>query len=347
MHQNPITQNLRDAFDDCQAQAHPLAVGCTANIQLIELQENRIEAVFGNATPGVPDFKAQIIAPPPCAQQNVALRGITAGIAEKITHNPRQQAQIGTYCEVPYAHAQVQSCRFGHQLELRGQRRQQLVESIQFDVGLDRGLIQPGNIQQIRQQVFRAFQRLMGPLHQYLLSRRQLPLAQGRDQQPSSIKWLQQIMAGGREVFVFTAIGSLSGVTSFAQCPLDFRPLDDLLLQVAVHVQQLIGARNHALLQLIVELLQVLLGQLAFSDVSNKAFDQAILIRFEQQVHQHIDMATVFALQLGFIAQQATLAQQYVADGLQLRCTARKQVAGKVGQGKQHLLRIVVAQHSR
>ncbi|MNP12556.1 hypothetical protein D3C76_1047910 [compost metagenome] len=79
-------------------------------------------------------------------------------------------------------HAQVQAFRLGDGLELRHQRPEQLVEAIRRNVRLDRGLIEPGNIEQIRQQILSPFQRLVSAFHQHLFGCRQLALAQSRDQ---------------------------------------------------------------------------------------------------------------------------------------------------------------------
>ena len=194
-----------------------------------------------------------------------------------------------------HVHTQIQPRRLGNRLKFRHQRPEQFVEAVDGDVGLDRRLIEPGNVEQVGQQVFGAFQCLVGAFDQHLLDLRQLALAQGRDQQARSVQRLQQIVTGSGEVFVLAAIGRLGGITGIAQGLGDLLTLGDLLLQVAVGFQQFIGARSDPLFQFVVELLQALLGQFAFGDVGDKTFHQPFLIGFEQQVHEHIEVAAVLA----------------------------------------------------
>jgi hypothetical protein len=88
-------------------------------------------------------------------------------------------------------------------------------------------------------------------------------------------------LSGCSKVFVLAAIGGLGGITGIAQgfCG----------------VQQLVGACGDSLLQFVIELLQALLSQFSFGDVGDKTFHQAFLIRFEQQVHQHVEDTAVLA----------------------------------------------------
>ncbi|MCY1182609.1 hypothetical protein D9M73_231780 [compost metagenome] len=135
----------------------------------------------------------------------------------------------------------------------------------------------------------------MGPLHQHMLGLWQWPLAQGRDQQAGGVQRLQQVMAGGGEVFVLAAVGSFGSVA---------------------RLQQFIGTRSDPLLQFVIELLQALLGQLAFGDVGNEPLHQPFMAGFEQQVHEHIEMAAVLAPQTGFVAVQAVLTGEHCGNGL-------------------------------
>ena len=166
---------------------------------------------------------------------------------------------------------------------------EQFVEPVQRHVGLDRGLVEAGDVQQIGEQVFGPFQGLMGAFHQHLLDLRQMAFAQGRDQQTRGVERLQQVVTGGGQVLVLAVVGGLGGVPGFAQGLLDLFALGDLLLQVAVGFEQFVGARGDPLLQFVIELLQALLGQFAFGDVGDKTFHQPFLIGLEQQVHQHVE----------------------------------------------------------
>jgi hypothetical protein len=85
---------------------------------------------------------------------------------------------------------QLQARRSSDRLEFRHQRQQHLVQRVNIDVRFDRGLIELGNIEQVGQQVFGAFQGLVGPLDQMQLVLRQLAFTQGRDQQPCGVERL-------------------------------------------------------------------------------------------------------------------------------------------------------------
>ncbi|MND62445.1 hypothetical protein D3C80_537310 [compost metagenome] len=345
MNANPVAKDLGDALDNRQPQAHALAVGGAADVQLVELEEDRIEPVGGDATPGVPDLQAQHLAPTPHRQQDAAFIGVAAGIAEEVAQDPRHQAQVGADGVIGHAHPQVQAGRLGDGLELRHQRPKQFVEAVRRDVRLDRGLIEPGNVEQIRQQVFGPFQGLVSAFHQHLLSLRQLAFAQGRNQQPRGVQRLQQVVAGGGEVFVLAVIGGLGGIAGIAQGLGDLFTLGDLLLKVTVGFEQFIGARDDALLQFVIELLQASLGQLALGDIGDEPFHQAFLAGLEQQVHQHIQVTAILAPQAGFIAVQAALVPEDFADGFQFLRAVDEQGAAQVSQGEQHLLRVLVAEH--
>ncbi len=344
---HPIAEDLGDALDNRQPQSHPFAVGGAAYIQLVEFKENRLQAVGGNAASGVPHLQPQLVAPAPRRQQDAAALGVAAGIAEEVAQDPRHQPQVGEQGKVTEAHPQPQPRRLGHRLELGNQGREHFIQAVGGQVRLHRRLIEPGNIQQVGEQVLGAFQGLVGAFHQQLLRGRQAALAQGGNQQACGIQRLQQVVAGGGQVLVLAAVGCLGGVPGLAQVALDALAPGDLLLQVAVGVQQLIGARRHPLLQLVVELFQVLLGQLALGNVGDEPFHQPVLVGLEQQVHQHIDAAAVLAPQLGFVTQQAALVLQLLADGRQFPGAAHEQVARQVGQGKQHFLGVLIPQHAR
>ncbi|MNO82242.1 hypothetical protein D3C76_735110 [compost metagenome] len=347
VHLDAVVEDFRDALDDRQPQPHALAVGGAAHVQLIEFEEDGVQAIGGNAASGVPHFQAQLVAPATGPQQDAAFVGVATGVTEEVAQDPGHQAQVGANGVIAHVHAQPQAGGLGHGLELRDQWPEQFVEAVQRDIRLDRRLIEAGDVQQVGEQVLGAFQRLMRAFDQHLLDLGQLALAQGRDQQPRGVERLQQVMTRRSEVFVLAAVGGLRGVPGIAQGFGDLFTLGDLLLQVAVGFQQFIGARGHPLLQFVVELLQALLGELAFGDVGDEAFHQPFLVGLEQQVHQHVEMAAVLAPQLGFIAVQAALVGEDFADVFQLLGTTDKQVARQVRQGEQHLLRVLITKHAR
>ncbi|MCY1458314.1 hypothetical protein D9M71_756860 [compost metagenome] len=104
MHLDPVIEDFRDALDDRQSQPHALAVGRAANVQLIELKEDRIEAIGRDPAAGVPHFQAQLVAPAPCRQQDAAFVGVAAGITEEVSQDPGHQAQVRANGVVAHVH---------------------------------------------------------------------------------------------------------------------------------------------------------------------------------------------------------------------------------------------------
>src|SRR5690606_25734636 len=87
MHLDPVVEDLGDALDDGQPQPHTFAVGGAADVQLIELEENRVEAIRRYPAPGVPHFQAQPVTPPPGPEQNAAFVGVAAGVTEEVAQD--------------------------------------------------------------------------------------------------------------------------------------------------------------------------------------------------------------------------------------------------------------------
>ncbi|MNH06649.1 hypothetical protein D3C79_660240 [compost metagenome] len=78
-----------------------------------------MQAILSDTPPGIPHFQAQVIATPPGPQQDLALLGITTGVAEKIAQDPCHQPQVGADRVITDAPPQRQACRIGHRAELR------------------------------------------------------------------------------------------------------------------------------------------------------------------------------------------------------------------------------------
>jgi len=135
---------------------------------------------------------------------------------------------------------------------------------------------------------------------------RQGTLAQRRDEQPRSVERLQQVVAGSSEILVLAEVGGLRRISRLAQFA---------------------GALGDATLQFLIELQQAQLGELALGDVGDESFHQAaVLVRFEQQVHHHVDGAAILAAQACFVTEQPVLLAQGVADLAQLVLAADEQM---------------------
>src|SRR5690606_18037128 len=84
--------------------------------------------------------------------------------------------------------------------------------------------------------------------------------------------------------------------------------------------------------------------QLALSDVGDEAFDQALLVRLEQQVHYHVDGTAILAPQSCFVAEQPLPGTQHVANPVQGLLAADKQMVRQISQAPERLLGSAIAQ---
>ncbi len=63
---------LGQALHDGETEAEALAALARRIVELMELLENRLKLLFGDADAGVPDLDAQLVAAPPAAEQDLA-----------------------------------------------------------------------------------------------------------------------------------------------------------------------------------------------------------------------------------------------------------------------------------
>ncbi len=239
------------------------------------------------------------------ADQHAAAVGIAAGVAEEIAQNPCQQAEVRSDGEARNVVLQAKPGGSRHRLEFGNQRQQDIVQRVDVDVRFDGRLVELGDIEQVGQQILGALQRLVRTLDQMAFTLRQGTLAQRRDEQPRSVERLQQVVAGSSEILVLAEVGGLRRISRLAQFA---------------------GALGDATLQFLIELQQAQLGELALGDVSDEAFHQAVLVRFEQQVHHHVDGAAILAAQACLVTEQPVLLAQGVADLAQLVLAADEQM---------------------
>lgn len=333
MHLDAVAEDAGDTVDDGQPESDATALGSAPGVQLVELEEDRLQLVGGDAPASVPHLQAYLAATPARPQQHAAALGVAAGVAEQVAQDPRQQARIGAHCQSRDPRTQGQAGGTRDFLELRGQRSEQFVEGIVVQVRTDRALVEPGDFQQVGEQGLGTFQGQVGALHQLQFGGRQAPFAQGVDQQPRRVERLQQVVAGGGEVLVLAVVGGFGGVARLAQ--------------LAVELFQLVGALGYPPLQLLVHGLQALLGLDPLGDVGDETFDQFFLVVPEQQVHQYLDVTAVPAPEARLVAEQAAALAQQRADPSHLGLAADEQLPGHVLQRPEHLLRIVVAEHLR
>src|SRR5580658_7854029 len=71
-----VPEQVCQALDDGETEAKALAALARRIVELMELLENCLKLLFGNADPGVPDLDAQLVAAPSAAEQDLAAVGV-------------------------------------------------------------------------------------------------------------------------------------------------------------------------------------------------------------------------------------------------------------------------------
>src|ERR1700739_4586028 len=87
----------------------------------MELLENRLKLLFGDADPGVPDFDAQLVSAPPAAEQDLALIGVFHCVGEQVADHLLEKAGIAAHAEAARNDAPAEAMRRRVKAELRPQ----------------------------------------------------------------------------------------------------------------------------------------------------------------------------------------------------------------------------------
>ena len=79
-----MAQQIRQALHDGETEAEATAALAARIVELMELRENRMKLLFGNADAGVPDLDAQLVAAPPATEQDLAALGVFHRVREQV-----------------------------------------------------------------------------------------------------------------------------------------------------------------------------------------------------------------------------------------------------------------------
>ena len=112
---------VRQALHDGEAEAETLAALARWIVELMELLENRLKLLFGNADPGIPDLDAQLVAAPPAAEQDLAFIGVFHCVREQVADHLLEQAWIAAHAEAARDYAPAEAMRRCVKAELRPQ----------------------------------------------------------------------------------------------------------------------------------------------------------------------------------------------------------------------------------
>ncbi|MNQ86193.1 hypothetical protein D3C85_1013800 [compost metagenome] len=214
---NAMPEDAGNLLDNRQAQAQAAILIGSLHITALELLENLLQAMLGNAHAAVPDFDRQALMMPPATEHHATTVGIADRIAQQVAQNPGEQLDVTAHQRRTADEVQLQAFTARHLGVFGGQVVQQFTEGERRNVGLDHPRIELGNIHQGAEQVLHVFQGIAHVAHQNFAGHRLAPLQQGTGKQPSGIQRLQQVMADGGEELGLRQVGLLGFLLGLAQ----------------------------------------------------------------------------------------------------------------------------------
>jgi hypothetical protein len=118
-------EHCRQTLGVAQTHAEPLAPVARGVPDLVEVLEDAIDLVFGDADAGVPDLQPQLRAGSPQAEQHPPLLGVAECIGKQVAQYALQKEAIGAELAAGRDHGQTQTGGPGDRQELRLQPFQQ------------------------------------------------------------------------------------------------------------------------------------------------------------------------------------------------------------------------------
>src|SRR5690349_10559682 len=91
---NGVPEDAGNLLYDRQAQPQAAILIGTLHIAALELLENLLQAMLGNAHAAVPDFDRQALMMPPATEHHATTIGIANRIAQQVAQDPRQQLDV-------------------------------------------------------------------------------------------------------------------------------------------------------------------------------------------------------------------------------------------------------------
>src|SRR6201981_415127 len=123
-----VAQQVCQALDDGETEAEALAALARRIVELMELLEDRLKLLFGNADPGIPDLDAQLVAAPPTTEQDLALIGVFHRVREQVADHLLEQAWIAAHAEAARNDAPAEPMRRRVKAKLRPQMLEHCID---------------------------------------------------------------------------------------------------------------------------------------------------------------------------------------------------------------------------
>ncbi|HWW52044.1 MAG TPA: hypothetical protein VN044_09960, partial [Verrucomicrobiae bacterium] len=107
-----MAEQVGQTLDDGKAETEATHALASRIVELVELFEDRLNLLFGDADTGVPHLDAQFVAPAPAAEQDLASLSILDGIRKQITDHLLEQSAIARDSQTAGNHSPVEAARF-------------------------------------------------------------------------------------------------------------------------------------------------------------------------------------------------------------------------------------------
>ncbi len=212
-----MAEDAGNFLDNRQTQAQTAILVRALHITALELLENLLQTMLGNAHAAVPDLDRQALPMTATTEHHTTFAGVANRIAQQVTQNARQQLNVAAHQRRTADVAQLQAFTECHLGVLGGQVVQQFTEGERRDVSLDHPRIEFGNIHQGSEQILNVFQGIAHVAHQNLAGHRLAPFQQGAGEQACGVQWLQQVVTDRSEELGFRQVGLFGFLLGLAQ----------------------------------------------------------------------------------------------------------------------------------
>ena len=157
-----MLERQRQAANDGEAESEALPA-LLARLAALELVEDRVAPLLGNAGPGVPDLDGPAPGPRPPADQHPAAPGVAQAVGDQVLHDPPEEQRIGQDPSSRPEMPELQPPLGRAPGLLLDQRADQSVDRKGAEVGGHHAGVELGEIEQRAQQLLERRQTLGPP----------------------------------------------------------------------------------------------------------------------------------------------------------------------------------------
>ncbi len=188
-----MAEHLREAAHDGEAEAE---AGLAGNVVMgaLELLEDRVAPVLGNARSGVADLHQNVCSPSPDADQHAAMRRVTEGVGEQVLQDAPQHRRVGAHRAAGGEDFQLQPAFLCEMREFAGERLHDVIQLEGADFRLHDAGVELGEVEQGADQVFERDQAAVHLIDQRAALGAGLHFAQGGQGEPGGVERLKQVV---------------------------------------------------------------------------------------------------------------------------------------------------------